>query len=246
MRTPPGRLLAAVLLLSAVLACRVPFARGTLGLLGDAHPDVLYSVETDAGVVALTIDDGPDAVSTLRILGLLAEHDARATFFLIGERIPGNEAVVDAIVAGGHELGNHGTRDVPSIDLAPPEFERDLLHAHATLSAWGAPHWFRPGSGWYDDAMVETAQRHGYRTALGSAYPFDAQLPWTGLARRLTLWRADRGAVIILHDGPERGARTVETLSRVLPELRQRGLRVVTLSELTAVAEEPLPAAAGE
>ena len=100
MRTPSGRLLATALLAFAVLACHMPFARGTLGLLGDAHPDVLYSVETDAGVVALTIDDGPDAVATTRILELLAEHDARATFFLIGERIPGNEAVVDAIVAG--------------------------------------------------------------------------------------------------------------------------------------------------
>lgn len=215
--------------------------RRTLGLVRDPHPDVLYSVEIDERVLALTIDDGPDPTSTPAILDVLDRHQATATFFLIADRVPGNEALVERIVAAGHELGSHGTRDEPSIELPPEVFERELLRAHGTLSAFATPRWFRPGSGWYDQRMVEILARHGYRCALGSSYGLDAQLPFSWLARRLILWRAEPGAVVILHDVGERGARTAVTLSEVLPELRRRGYRVVSLSELETRAGSHAP-----
>jgi peptidoglycan/xylan/chitin deacetylase (PgdA/CDA1 family) len=209
-----------------------------LDLYAERHADVVYSVDTDEPVVALTIDDGPDPVSTRQILDVLARHDARATFFLIAERVPGNE-VVEAIVDAGHEVGNHLTRDEPSIDLEPEAFERELLEAHRVLSGFAAPRWFRPGSGWHDDAMLEILERHAYRCALGSAYPLDAQVPSTWFATRVVLWRAEPGAIIILHDRGARGERTVQTLERLLPELGRRGYRVVSLSELERRAIPP-------
>jgi peptidoglycan/xylan/chitin deacetylase (PgdA/CDA1 family) len=201
-----------------------------------SHPEVLYSVETERPVLALTIDDGPDPVSTRRILDVLAQNEAKATFFLIADRIPGNETLVAEIVAAGHELGNHMTRDEPSIDLEADVFERELLLAHDALSGYGASLWFRPGSGWYDDRMLQTLSRHGYRCALGSSYPLDAQIGSSWLAQRFILWRARPGAVIILHDGGERGERTARTLAAVLPELRRRGYRVVSLGEIDGLA----------
>jgi peptidoglycan/xylan/chitin deacetylase (PgdA/CDA1 family) len=205
-------------------------------LATDDNPAVLRSVEISEPVVALTIDDGPDPHTTPEILRVLAAHEARATFFLLSERIPGNESLMDAIVAGGHEIANHGTRDVHSIDLEDDAFERDLQGAHAALSVWTEPRWFRPGAGFYDEVMLQTLGRHGYRLALGSSYPFDAQLPWVWLASRWILWDAEPGEVIILHDGGERGARTARTLDRVLGELQRRGYEVVTLSELVGRA----------
>lgn len=217
-------------------ACSLPLLRagGTLRALG-SHPEVLYAVETDASVLALTIDDGPDPVTTRAILGVLERNGATATFFLIAERIPGNEDVVEEIVSAGHELGNHLTRDEASIDLAPEVFERELLRSHRILCRFTTPRWFRPGSGWYDEQMLEIVERHGYRLALGSSYPLDAQLPFTWLTRRIIRWRAEPGAVIILHDVGERGERTARTLSEVLPELRQLGYRVVGLTELVGL-----------
>jgi peptidoglycan/xylan/chitin deacetylase (PgdA/CDA1 family) len=76
-------------------------------------------------------------------------------------------------------------------------------------------------------------KRHGYRCALGSVYPFDAAIPSVGFAARYIIWNAKPGAIIVLHDGEERGTRTARVLSRVLPELQQRGFRIVSLSELT-------------
>src|SRR5687768_10090883 len=63
-------------------------------------PRCLYSVPTTERVVALTLDDGPDRASTTNILAVLREYDARATFFLIGEHVTGNDTLVSAIVAG--------------------------------------------------------------------------------------------------------------------------------------------------
>lgn len=209
---------------------------GTLGILGDRSPEVLYSVDADERVVALTIDDGPDVATTPRLLDLLAAYQAKATFFLIADRVRGNEELVQAIVDAGHEVGNHMTRDVPSIELAPDIFEQELLRADRILSKFAKPYWFRPGSGWYDDVMLEILARHGYRVALGSIYPLDAHISWSWFAKHYILKLTRPGSVIILHDGGARGERTLRTLGAVLPELMDDGYRLVTLSELMDVA----------
>jgi peptidoglycan/xylan/chitin deacetylase (PgdA/CDA1 family) len=224
--------------LALALAALLPGCRGDdlWGLLVDRHSEVVYSIPTDQRVVALTIDDGPHAASTPRILEVLHRHRASATFFLIADHVFGNEAVVSAIRASGHEIGNHGAHDTVSLDLGEEHFEHDLVQSHLILSRFGVSRWFRPGSGWYDDWMLAILGRHGYTAALGTVYPMDAQLPWTNLARRFILWRVRPGDVIILHDGGDRGARTAELLDGLLPALQHRGFRVTGLSELQTLA----------
>ena len=188
--------------------------------------------ETTAPAVALTIDDGPDERTTPRLLAILERHGARATFFLISGRVPGREHVVRAIVGGGHEVGNHLTRDEPSVRLSAAAFEASLLEAHDVLTPFATPRWARPGSGWYTAQMVATMRRHGYRCALGSIYALDPHHPWPRLSARVILRAVHPGAIIILHDGGARGERTARVLERVLPGLARRGYRVVTLTEL--------------
>jgi peptidoglycan/xylan/chitin deacetylase (PgdA/CDA1 family) len=191
--------------------------------------------------VALTIDDGPDPTTTPLLVAELERHQAHATFFLISSRVVGREGLVRDLVRGGHEVGNHLTHDVPSIGLRPAAFEAALLAAHRTLSPFGPVTWVRPSSGWYSDAMIAMMQRHGYRCALGSVYPFDATLASVGYARGFILRNAGPGAVIVLHDGGRRGHRTAQVLRAILPELRRRGLRVVTLSELVRAEQHSPP-----
>jgi peptidoglycan/xylan/chitin deacetylase (PgdA/CDA1 family) len=195
-------------------------------------PGCLYQVQTRRPLVALTIDDGPDSISTPRILDQLRRHGARATFFLVTDRIEGQSPLVRLLLREGHELGNHFTQDRPSILLGRHTLEADLLQAHLLLSTWTSPRWARPGSGWYSQEMIGVMRRHGYRCALGSVYPLDAAIPSVAWATSYILRHTRPGAVLILHDGGSRGRQTAQVLERVLPELRRRGYRVVTLSGL--------------
>jgi peptidoglycan/xylan/chitin deacetylase (PgdA/CDA1 family) len=85
--------------------------------------------------------------------------------------------------------------------------------------------------------MIEVMQRHGYRCALGSVYPFDATIPSAAWATRHILRNVRPGAIVVLHDGGNRGRRTVRILAEVLPELHRRGYRVVSLSQLATAAQ---------
>ncbi len=198
--------------------------------LAATFPGCLYRVETHERLVALTLDDGPDERTTPLILAQLRRHAARATFFLIGERVPGREALIRRMVDEGHELGNHFMRDRPAIRLSAEELARDLDQSHALLAPFARVRWARPGSGWYSRETVAAMSRKGYDCALGSVYPYDATIPSSAFA----------GRYILRNVRPERGRRSARALGTVLPELRRRGYRVVALSEL-ALAESGPP-----
>jgi peptidoglycan/xylan/chitin deacetylase (PgdA/CDA1 family) len=200
-------------------------------------PEVLYSVETHHPYVALTIDDGPDPETTPEILKILDQWSARATFFLITSRIPGNETTVREMLAEGHEIGNHLTTDESSIKLSPSEFENRLDESTDVLNQFGEVRWFRPGSGWYNDVMLKIIQGKGYQCVLGSVYPYDPQLGSSWFSTRYILWKVKHGSIIILHDYGTRGQRTSVILKEILPVLAERGYKVVTVSELMAIRD---------
>jgi peptidoglycan/xylan/chitin deacetylase (PgdA/CDA1 family) len=235
-----------VLVIGAVMAGAVVIIGGVvlwtapdwlIPRLARRYPGCLYQVRTHQKVVALTIDDGPDPVSTPLILDQLRRDSSRATFFLIASRLPGQSRLMQRLVREGHQLGNHFTQDRASIRLSPREYEADLVKAHRALSPWGHPVWARPGSGWYSQDMIRVLRQHQYRCALGSVYPFDAAIPSASWSTQYILSHARPGAILILHDGGTRGKRTARVLAAVLPELRRRGYQVLTLSELMRSGE---------
>lgn len=225
-------LLVGIGLLLAVLAGLWTAPRWLVPRIAERSQGCLYAVPTRERAVALTLDDGPDPASTAEILRVLHAHNAHATFFLISGRVPGNESLVSRIVAEGHEIGNHLTREEPSIRLDSADFESAVLEAGTVLARFAPVRWLRPGSAWYDAAMLNTIERLGYRCALGSVYPYDPHIRSARIASTYILANVRPGAVIVLHEGGGRGPRTVRTLERILPELAERGYRVVTLSEL--------------
>lgn len=200
--------------------------------LRDTSPEVLYSLDITDRIISLTIDDGPDATTTPQILDILKQYKVKATFFLISDHIHGTEAVVTRMTAEGHELGNHMTKNQPSIRLSTESFEDDLLHADQIISSYGPVKWFRPGSGWYNQGMLSAASKHGYRCALGSVYPFDPQIGSAWYSENYVLWKVKPGDIIVLHDYQARGVRTAKVLENLLPELLSRGYTFATLTEL--------------
>ena len=238
-------LIVANLLLAAWLLYRQP--RWALDLATQWSGDrMLFYFDTDEPVVALTIDDGPNAETTADILDVLAEHEAKATFFIIGSHIEGNEQVLADTSAAGMEMGNHMLEDRMSLTLfreSENEFlaaldltEREIVAASSAESV----QWYRPGQGVFVPDMLEVVEQAGYRSVLGSIFPYDTLLGNPEFSANFILNRIQPGSVIVLHDrgeDGERGERTVAALELLLPELNQRGYRVTTLSDLAEIAE---------
>lgn len=210
-----------------------------LRLATPADCDVFSRVPGADSAVALTLDDGPHPATTRAILRVLHRHDARATFFLIGSRAARHPDLARAVVEAGHEVGNHMWRDRTSVTLDSAAFEEALLRAGEVLSYVDGRRWLRPGGGRYDETMVSVARAHGYRMVLADVYPVDTVVRWPWLLAQFVRAWSRPGSVLVLHDGPGRGERTVRVLERVLPALAARGLEVVTVSELAARRGEP-------
>ena len=237
----------------ALLAIAGAILLQPLGLLRGFAPAicpgaVLYA-ETETPAIALTLDDGPSANPqvTASILDVLAAHQAQATFFLIGDRLPDSDRELARLVPAGHEVGNHLSVDRPAVGLGPQAFERDLVEAGRVLvevAAGGGDterlRWLRPGSGFCSAPQHGIARDRGYRLALGSIWPLDTLPIPPALSVRMILARLHPGGILVLHDrGPadRRGQRTARILERLLPQLQARGYRVVTLSELETLGE---------
>jgi peptidoglycan/xylan/chitin deacetylase (PgdA/CDA1 family) len=181
--------------------------------------------------VALTFDDGP-ARRTPQILDVLARNGARATFFVVGDRIPGREHILQRAIAEGHELGNH-TDTHPRISLLSDdeiaaELRRtnDRVHAAAAVT----PRLVRPPYGGQPRRVAAVAAQLGFAaTVLWSVNPQD----W--LRRRATevsgpvLANTKPGAIVLLHHH----AVTVEALPTIVAGLHELlGYELVTVSEL--------------
>jgi peptidoglycan/xylan/chitin deacetylase (PgdA/CDA1 family) len=80
--------------------------------------------------------------------------------------------------------------------------------------------------------MISIIKKRGYKCAMGSVYPFDPFIPWTWFHVKHILLNVEKGSIIILHDGGSKGKRTANTLSEILPMLKDEGFQLVALSEL--------------
>ncbi|MGD1856759.1 MAG: chitin deacetylase family protein [Leptolyngbyaceae cyanobacterium] len=218
------------ILLLAYLGLRQP--QWMFALVAKLQPGAVFFVDTEAPVIALTIDDGPHVKTTAAILSVLERYGAKATFFMLSDAIATHEATIQELVSSGHELGNHMTADESSLGLTPEDFRTKFIIADRALSTYGRVRWFRPGMGWYNARILNLATANGYQLVLGSLFPYDTHIPSVRFAQWFVLNNLESGDIMVLHDGPGHGERTVKLLELLLPQIQQRGYRIVTLSEL--------------
>lgn len=195
---------------------------------------VHFYVPTDRPVFALTIDDGLDPQGTPQILDTLARHDAKATFFVVGQSLIDLPDLAARCLAEGHELANHQMTDTPAISLSADRLEKQIREADRLLHVVTDPKWFRPGGGIMTERAAGVCDELGYRVALGSVFPFDSHLAWPRFSAAYIAGRAGPGQIVVIHDVGARGERTAAVLEEALPKLAARGLSAVTLSDLAA------------
>ena len=226
------QMIAAVLVLLILCGCGLrPEGTETSVEATDAPPQGQLPQEQPAGYVALTIDDGPTPRHTARLLDGLKERGAHATFFLVGYRLQGNEALVHRIRAEGHQIGNHSYDHVQLTTLSVSEALADLTEcdlALCTLLGEGN-YWVRPP---YGSISREECSALGVPVICWSVDPQDWACQDAGEVLRRIVDTASDGDIILLHDCYES---TVDAALQAVDVLQRRGLQVVTVEELLRI-----------
>jgi len=188
------------------------------GFLAATPLGTVTHVDTLEPIAALTFDDGPHETATPAILDLLDEHNAKATFFVLGDTVSRHPNLVREIARRGHAIGNH-TFDHPHLVEIPARDVRsqirrcraaveDALHREfdADKGSPQDPKIFRPPRGYADVRERLNALWLGYTTVTWSFHGTDWEEERTALdiAEDL-LTQLHPGAVVVLHDGLCRG-----------------------------------------
>ncbi len=236
-------LLIAITLLGVVLLafCLQPFT--IFSLFERVTPNVIYRVRTNRRLVGLSFDDGPHPTFTPEVLEILRRHDAKATFFLIGERAVRHPEIIARIKADGHEVGNHYWMDASILGHSDAVFVDYLEQTEKAIDIATRPKLFRPPGGMAWPWQLRVAQVHGYVCVLGSAYANDPMRPPVWYIRWLIERNLVPGAIVILHDGISDARRGIQALPHILAAGRQKGLRFVSIGALMRGAGQQLNAA---
>lgn len=206
----------------------------------------VMKVRTSEALLALTFDDGPDPEITPRLLELLGEFDATATFFVLVSAARRYPEIVRRVVAEGHEVALHGIdhrrlttkgvrAGVDHVAQGRAELAR-LTGVDASL--------FRPPYGATDPVLWAALRRSGLESVLWSATTWDWR-PVSQDERLAKIHAAGIGDIVLAHDGrasaddgatePADRARVdvdkIELIAQALSEWRDRGLRVVSVGE---------------
>jgi peptidoglycan/xylan/chitin deacetylase (PgdA/CDA1 family) len=197
---------------------------------------------SDPTEVALTYDDGPNDVATDELLDLLARHNARATFFMIGSFVRQRPEIVRRVHAAGHLIGNH-TQTHPWLSFQSARVIREELRScnSALEDTIGAPiHYLRPPHGARRPMVFRAAQELGLKIVQWNAMGYDWQpIKPNRIVENVArgMQRAQRhhtGANILLHDGHQQGiganrTATVQATAALLDRFAHEGTRTVTV-----------------
>jgi peptidoglycan-N-acetylglucosamine deacetylase len=190
--------------------------------------------------VALTFDDGPSRY-TPEILRILRRMHAPATFFVIGRWARLYPQLIAAEVRAGCEVGDHTETHPPLALLSPSAQAAEITEAAQVIHRAGAPYpvLLRPPYGSFTQTTLAILRQQRMLMVLWSADTNDYLRPGVHKIIYTAVSGGRPGAIILMHDGGGDRTETVAALPRMITRLRQRGFRLVTVSQL--ITDDPPP-----
>lgn len=185
------------------------------------------AVDPNKPMVALTFDDGPGP-KTMELLGYLEEHNARATFFMLGQNVPRYEDAVKKMAEIGCELGNHTYNHKDLAKLSVDEIKKQIQDTNqAVKKATGQNTTvMRPPYGSINDKVEANA---GLPMILWSIDTLDWKTRDAKKTINNVMENVQDGDVILMHDIH---AETIEAAKELIPKLQEKGYQLVTVSEM--------------
>lgn len=198
------------------------------GTSAPAGGGAMIEIPDTAPVVAITFDDGPRADTTSRLLDELALREVPATFFLVGERIPGQEELIRRMAAEGHQVGVHSYSHIRITDLSRQDFQFEVDQTRGLLASIleEQEFWLRPPYGIVDDSVQRWADSP---IILWSVDPEDWKDRNTQRIVNQVLSQVKDGDIILFHDIY---SSSVDAAVQVVDALLERGYCFATVEQL--------------
>lgn len=191
------------------------------------------------GEVAITIDDGPDPAVTAQVLRILAQHDARVTFFVIAERAERHGLCIRECLAAGHAIENHSYRHSHNFSLLGPRgLRHEIGRAQDVLAllAGVRPRFFRAPAGLRNPFLDPVLQQLDLQLASWTRRGFDTVNTDPNVVLGRLIRNLKAGDILLLHDGHAAHGSSgqpviLEVLPGLLEAIARKSLRPVTLRE---------------
>ena len=200
----------------------------------------IVRLNTDERIVALTFDDGPNPPYTDRLLEVLAKHNVKATFFMIGNRVEKHPEMVRRVMAEGHQIGNHSYSH-PLLGFLPPTWvQREIERTDRLLRQIGVT-----GEIVFRAPVLTRFLPVAWVLAKGDRAHISCDVwgwDWTtqnpDKITKTVLRKVEPGSIIVLHDGKAENkdanrSGTVEATDRIITALKQDGYRFVRLVDVS-------------
>jgi peptidoglycan/xylan/chitin deacetylase (PgdA/CDA1 family) len=190
----------------------------------------------DPKQLALTFDDGPNDLHTLNLLDVLAKHDVKATFFLIGKHVASKPDIALRIAAAGHVIGNH-TDTHPNLAFCNEErIRRELSDCQKILQDTVGEHskLFRPPFGARRPRVLKVARQMVFTPVMWSVTCYDWKPTTAERVERQAVRQISGGDIILLHDGGHVAlgadrAHTVAATDNLITRYASRGYSFVPI-----------------
>ena len=190
-------------------------------------------------IISLTYDDGPSTVLSAKLIDLLAEYNAKASFFVLGHKLQSAGQVVETIVQAGHEIGSHSFQHLNAWKRSPLAVYRDIKQGLILTSAVASSRLFRPPHG---KATIATMTQISMNNARHAWWTIDSSDTWTTpmpMERVIARIKREGGGVILMHDhdrpnSPEREEYVLELTRTILELARKEGFSICRMGEIYA------------
>ena len=194
----------------------------------DAELYKAYYEKKNQKVVALTFDDGPNPATTNQALDTLSKYGIKATFFVLGKNISGNEEILKRMKADGHVIGNHSWSHPVLSKLSLDEAKKQITDTEDAITKvlGSSSKLMRPPYGAITDDIRNSLDLNFIMWDVDS-------LDWKSKNEAAILTEIQRqarnGSIILMHDIH---AETVNALPKIIDYLKEQGYHFVTVPEM--------------
>ena len=199
------------------------------------NPEIISTIDPERPMIALTFDDGPGPY-TQRILDTLSANNARATFFIVGNRVKSYPETMQAIVDQGSEIGNHSWGHASLVKLDEQGVREQLIWTNDEVekNTGVRPVLLRPPYGEVNDSVTAIVKDVGMPIINWSIDTLDWKTKDPHKTYDAIMGSVTNGCIILCHDIYEETAEAMET---VIPDLVKAGYQLVMVSEMLTLLE---------